>query len=81
MSARIAGVSEREAGPLVRLVYRMAKRLFRKIPEPLTVAAHHRWIFQGYTAYEFCLGKARRVDARLKALAGLKAAALVGCPF
>jgi hypothetical protein len=32
-------------------------------------------------SYEFALGRARRVDARLKALAGLKAAALVGCPF
>ncbi len=31
--------------------------------------------------HEFALGRARRVDARLKALAELKAAALVGCPF
>ena len=79
--ARIEGVSERRAGPLVRFAYRYARKLLGKVPEPLTVAAHHGWIFQGYTAYEFCLARARRVDARLKALAGLKAAALVGCPF
>ena len=79
--ARIEGVSDAEAGLVTRGVYQGAKRLAGKVPEPLTVAAHHGWIFQGYTAYEFCLGKARRVDARLKALAGLKAAALVGCPF
>jgi hypothetical protein len=79
--ARIEGVSEKKAGVLARLAYRFAKRMFGKVPEPLTVAAHHPSIFQGYTAYEFFLGRARRVDARLKALAGLKAAALVGCPF
>jgi len=79
--ARIAGVPSRRAGLLVRFAYRLAERMFGKVPEPLTVAAHHAWIFRGYTGYEFALGRARRVDARLKALAELKAAALVGCPF
>jgi hypothetical protein len=77
--ARIAGVPP--AGLVVRLVYRFAARMFGKVPEPLTMAAHHPWIFRAYTGYEFALGRARRVEARLKALAGLKAAALVGCPF
>ena len=79
--ARIAGVPPGRAGLLVRVVYRAARRMFGRVPEPLTVAAHHPWIFRAYTGYEFALGRARRVDARLKALAGLKAAALVGCPF
>ena len=79
--ARIAGVPPARAGLIVRLAYRFAQRMFGRLPEPLTVAAHHPWIFRGYTSYEFALGKARRVEARLKALAGLKAAALVGCPF
>ena len=79
--ARIEGVPPGRAGLLARFVYRFARRMFGKVPEPLTVAAHHPWIFQGYTAYEFCLARGRRVDARLKALVGIKAAALVGCPF
>ncbi len=79
--ARIAGVPPARAGLLVRFAYRFAQRMFGKVPEPLTVAAHHPWIFRAYMSYEFALGRARRVDARLKALAGLKAAALVGCPF
>ena len=79
--ARIAGVPPERAGLLARLVYRFAARMFGKVPEPLTVAAHHPWIFRAYVGYEFALGKARRVDAKLKALAGLKAAARVGCPF
>ena len=79
--ARIAGVPPAQAGLVVRLAYRFAARMLGKVPEPLTVVAHHPWIFRAYTGYEFALGRARRVDARLKALAGLKAAALVGCPF
>ncbi len=79
--ARIAGVPPGRAGVLARFVYHLAGRMFGKVPEPLTVAAHNPWIFRAYTGYEFALGKARRVDAKLKALAGLKAAARVGCPF
>ena len=70
--ARIAGVPPARAGLLVRFAYRFAQRMFGKVPEPLTVAAHHPWIFRAYMSYEFGLGRARRVDARLKALAGLK---------
>ena len=79
--ARIEGVPEHRAGLLLRFAYRFAKRMVGKIPEPLTVAAHHGWIFRGYSAYEFTLGRARLVDRRLKVLAEIKAAALIGCPF
>jgi hypothetical protein len=78
---RIAGVPAERAGLLARFAYRLARRMFGKVPEPMTVAAHHGTIFRGYVGYEFFLGRARLVDARLKALASLKAAALVGCPF
>ena len=79
--ARIAGVLPSRAGLIVRFAYRMSKRMVGKVTAPLTVAAHHPWIFRGYTGYEFALSKARLVDARLKALASVKTAALVGCPF
>jgi transposase len=79
--ARLQGVPEKGAGVLVRFAYWLARRWLGKVPEPLTVTAHHARIFQAYTVYEFALGRSRRVDERLKALAGLKAAALIGCPF
>jgi len=78
---RIGGVPEARASWLVRLAYRFARRRLGKVPEPVAVAAHHRWIFSAMGAYELALERARLVDARLKALAGIKAAALVGCPF
>ena len=79
--ARIEGVPAGRAGFLVRFAYRFSKRLVGKVATPLTVAAHHRWIFRAYGGYEFALGRARLVDAKLKVLASIKAAALVGCPF
>ena len=79
--ARIAAVPESKANLFTRFAYWFSKRRMGKVAEPLAVTAHHPWIFRGYGTYEFALERSRLVDARLKALAGLKAAALIGCPF
>jgi len=79
--ARIHGVPKNKAGLMARFAYWYAKRSFGKVPEPLAVVSHHPWIARGYGAYEFALERARLVDPELKALASLKAATLVGCPF
>jgi hypothetical protein len=79
--ARIDGVPKGQAGLAARFAYWHARRRFGKVPEPLTIVAHHSWIFRGYGAYEVALDRSRLVDARLKALASLKAATLVGCLF
>lgn len=79
--ARIDGVPARRAGIMQRLGFWYARRRVGKVPEPMTVKAHHPWIFRGYGAYEFALERSRHVEEKLKALASLKAAALVGCPF
>jgi len=79
--ARIAGVTKNRAGLLTRFAYWFSNRRFGKVAEPLAVAAHHPQIFQAYSAYEFMLERARLVEPRLKVLAEIKAATLVGCPF
>ncbi len=79
--ARIAGVPKRKTGLLGRFAYWFARRRFGKVPEPLTVVAHHAWLSRGYVLFELALDRSRLVDQRLKALAQLKAATLVGCPF
>jgi hypothetical protein len=78
---RIEGVSDRAAGPLARLVYWLARRRLGSVPEPLRILAHHPTILRGYGAFEQALGRAGRVETRLKLLAQLKAGARVGCPF
>jgi hypothetical protein len=79
--ARIEGIPQRKAGLLVRLACWFSKRMVGKVVEPAMIIAHHPWIFRAYGAYEVMLDRARLVDARLTTLAGLKAAALIGCPF
>jgi len=79
--ARIEGVPAGRAGLLVRIAYWMSRRMVGKVPEPLAVTAHHGWIFRAYGAYEYALAKARLVEPKIKALAGVKAAAQIGCPF
>jgi len=79
--ARLSGVPEAKANWLNRYAYRFSRRRFGKVAEPLTIVAHHPRISAGAAVYELALDKSRRVDAKLKALAALKAATLVGCPF
>jgi hypothetical protein len=79
--SRITGVSEQKANIFVRLAYWFSKKRVGKVVEPLAVSAHHPWIFRGYDAYEFALERAYLVEGKLKALASIKAATLVGCPF
>jgi hypothetical protein len=79
--ARIQGVAENKAGLATRLAYRYVRRSFGKVPEPLTVVAHHPWLSRGYGFMEFAFHRSRSVDDKLKALASLKVATLVGCPF
>jgi hypothetical protein len=79
--ARIEGVPAERAGLLVRFAYWFTRRSVGKVVEPLAIAAHHGAIFQGYSAYEFALTRAKKVPVRLKTLASLKAGSLVGCLF
>jgi hypothetical protein len=79
--ARIEGVREDDTGLFARIAYWFSRRRMGRVVEPLTVLAHHGPMLAGAGAFELALEQARRVDGRLKSLASLKAAALVGCPF
>jgi hypothetical protein len=79
--ARIEGVPKKRASLLTRFVYWMSERMFKRLPEPVTVSAHNGAVFRAIVGYEYFLAKANRVEPRLKALAGVKAATMVGCPF
>jgi AhpD family alkylhydroperoxidase len=78
---RIEAVSARKASPVVKLIYRMTRRQFGRMMDPIAVYAHTPGLLIGYGMYEQATAKQHRVDERLKALAELKAAALVNCEF
>jgi len=79
--SRIEGLAPHRASWLVRVVYRIARKMFGQVPEPLAVNAHNPAVFRATVGYEYFLSKGKRVEERLKSLAALKAAAMVGCPF
>jgi hypothetical protein len=79
--ARIEGVSDAQAGLATRGVFAGAKRVAGKIPEPLRIMAHSKPVMWADAIFEIALQRANSVPPRLKALAGIKAAALVGCVF
>ena len=78
---RIYGVPEKETGLLGRFAYRFSRRRFGKVPEPVRVTAHHRSLLLGTGAMELALDRSDLVDDRLKKLAEIKVALVVGCEF
>jgi AhpD family alkylhydroperoxidase len=78
---RIFGLPEKDAGLLGRFAYRFSRRRFGKVPEPVRVTAHHPKVLLGGGAMELALDRSDLVDARLKKLAEMKVALLVGCEF
>jgi AhpD family alkylhydroperoxidase len=81
MSARLPGVPESDAGPLVRAAYAVTRRRYGRDLEPLAVSAHHRPTMLGMAAFETAVDASKRVPDRLKILAELKAATMAGCEF
>ncbi|HUY44408.1 MAG TPA: carboxymuconolactone decarboxylase family protein [Streptosporangiaceae bacterium] len=87
--ARIARVPARGAGLGVKLAYHFTRRSIRQLTgrapdrmiEPLEVYAHVPGLLRGYGRLEQATARLQRVDKRLRALAGLKAATLTQCEY
>ena len=67
--------------PFGRLAYKLSRRRFGKEAELLTVMAHHPRLLLGYGMFKLAFKRSNLVDERLKSLAVLKAATMVGCEF
>lgn len=79
--ARIEGVGDAEAGLVTRGMYQGAKRIAGRVPDPLRIMAHSKPVMWADAMFEFAVARAHAVPARLKSLASIKVAALVGCVF
>jgi hypothetical protein len=83
--ARIPGAAIQQGGPLRRLfvwiVYSLTRRRLGHVIMPIQVTAHHPTILWGYGQMEQSQHGSKLVDPKLKGLAGLRVATLVGCPF
>jgi alkylhydroperoxidase family enzyme len=78
---RIEGASRHTAGPLVRFLHLLSRRKVGRDVDPVAVYGVLPALLIGYGALEQATGRQHRVPERLKALAELKAAALVNCEF
>lgn len=83
--ARILGAPRNQGGllrrVLVGIVYGLTRRRLGRVIMPVQVTAHHPKVFWGYIQMEQSQASSKLVDARLKGLAELRVATLVGCPF
>jgi hypothetical protein len=85
--ARIKGVEPHEAGWFTRFIYWMTRRSIGRLTgtprliEPVQITAHHPRLLKGVGQMEMAQAAATSVPVALKALASIKAATLIGCPF
>jgi len=83
--ARILGAFRNQGGlfrrVFVSVVYFLTKRKVGHVVMPVQVTAHHPSILWGYGQMEQCQLSSKLVDAKLKGLAELRTATLIGCPF
>lgn len=89
--ARIEGVSRRQAGPMVKLVYRFMTRGMKKLTgrdpargtglEPLEVWARQPKMMTAMGKFQGAVRKGHLVDDRTKNLMELKGAQMIGCEY
>jgi len=89
--ARIEGVPRGQAGPIVKLVYRLGPRMTRKLTgrapqagsgiEPVEIWAHQPKMMMGMGRFNQAVRRGHTVDERLKNLIELKGAQMIGCEF
>jgi alkylhydroperoxidase family enzyme len=89
--ARIQGVPQDQAGPIVKLVYRFMRRGLTKMTgrppahgsgiEPVEIWAIQPKMMSGMGKFQGAVRKGNTVDERLKYLVELKGAQMIGCEF
>lgn len=79
--ARLEPVPPKRAGLFVRIVYWFARRRLGRVPKPVGIMAYNRSILAAAAGYEVMLERADSLDGRLKELAQIKAAMMIGCRF
>ncbi|OJZ70039.1 transposase [Mycobacterium paraffinicum] len=79
---RIEPLSPRRAGLLTRALYRIAKRRYGQVPEPFTVAAHHRKLMIAGAVHETMIDRASKaLPVSVRELAVLWTARSIGCSW
>lgn len=78
--ARMTGVSDREASWIARLILRGIRQRVGHVADTWRIAAHRPGLLLGWALHEQSYERTRGLDRRLRTLAQLKVAVLIGCP-
>ena len=78
--ARMNGVSTREANWITRLIFRGIRRRVGHLADTWPIAAHRPGLLLGWALHELSYERTHGVERRLRTLAQLKVAVLIGCP-
>ncbi|MBW0016250.1 MAG: carboxymuconolactone decarboxylase family protein [Mycobacterium sp.] len=79
---RIAPLPPQRVGPLTRVMYRVAKRRYGAVPEPVAVTAQHRRLLVTYAVHESMLDRASTaLPLSVRELAVLWTARKIGCSW
>jgi AhpD family alkylhydroperoxidase len=79
---RIPAVPARDAGLVGRLLYRYAKRRFGEVPEPLSVARHHKGVLRASLLHEGAVDRwLNRLPDGLQDLVVYRVATVLGCSW
>jgi AhpD family alkylhydroperoxidase len=89
--ARIQGVQQDQAGPMVRLVYRFMRKAVKDATgraathgdgiEPIQVWAHQPKMMRGMGQFQGAVRKGTSVDERLKIMIEVKGTQMIGCEY
>jgi AhpD family alkylhydroperoxidase len=80
--ARLAPARPRGLDLVRRIVFASARRMYGRTLEPATMVAHHRPLLAGYSVMALAADRfAHSLDARLRELAMLRTAQLIGCEW
>ena len=78
---RLRELRETPPGWFARIVYAVTRHKLGRVPESVKVLHRNPAILTAVGAYESALERASTVPHRLKSLAELRVALMVGCPF
>jgi hypothetical protein len=79
--SRLPVLCRARPGIVARMIFWVARRKLGHVPEPLRVLGKSNALLLGVGAFELGLERSTRVAPRVKSLAELRVALLVGCPF
>jgi AhpD family alkylhydroperoxidase len=79
---RIPAVPAREAGPIGRLLYRLTRRRFGEVPQPLSVGRNHRGVLRAQLLHELVVQRSLQVlPLALRDLVVYRVATVLGCSW